>query len=78
VEQCSHAEWQSQGWDVAVPAHVVWAALAKAHQLYLAVAAQEGRDAGPETEAWSEFETLRQYAETEQRIKPGMTDLRGV
>jgi hypothetical protein len=78
VENCDHADWQSQGWDVAVPAHVIWAALAKARQLYLAVAAQQGSDPGPETECWSEFETLREYAQTEKRIAPGMTDLRGL
>lgn len=77
-EQCPHSDWETQGWDIAIPAHVVWAALAKARQLYLAVAAQEAREPGPETESWSEFETLRQYAQTEARIKPGMTDLRGI
>jgi hypothetical protein len=76
--ECAHADWESQGWDITIPAHAVWAALAKARQLYLAVAAEQGRDAGPETESWSEFERLREYAQTESRIKPGMTDLRGV
>lgn len=41
----AHADWESQGWDIAIPAHAVWAALAKTRQLYLAVAAEQGRNA---------------------------------
>lgn len=36
------------------------------------------RRLAPKTTSWSEFETLAQYAQTEARIKPGMTDLRGI
>ena len=55
------------------------AAIEKARQLFLAVAAAEGiEETGTETTSWSEFETLAQYAQTEARIKPGMTDLRGI
>jgi hypothetical protein len=78
TEECEHANWKWQGWDVSIPTNAVWHAINKARQLYIAVAAQQGRDPGPETESWSEFEVLRQYAETEARIREGMTDLRGL
>jgi hypothetical protein len=73
--ECEHADWQWQGWDICLPTHVVWAAIAKARELYIAVAVQEGRDPGPDTESWAEFERLSRYAGTEERVRARPTDL---
>jgi hypothetical protein len=69
--QCEHANWEWQGWDVCIPTNAVWHAINKARQLYVAVAAQEGRHPGPETEGWSEFEILRRMPRPRRASRPG-------
>ena len=46
---------------VVIPRDVVVRALTKARFLYIAVAAENGEDAGPEDECWAEFERLAEY-----------------
>lgn len=46
---------------VTIPREVLERALTKARMLYIAIAAEDGEDAGPEDECWAEFEALQDY-----------------
>jgi hypothetical protein len=49
---------------VTIPRDVLIRALTKARILYIAVANQNGHDAGPDDECWAEFEALASYVGT--------------
>jgi hypothetical protein len=49
---------------VTIPRHVLIRALTKARLLYIAIAAENGQDPGPDDECWAEFEAVASYVGT--------------